>query len=100
MAITYRSGSVYTDVAGQLVTGKIKIAYIIFTPSSNGDEFTLHDGTSGSDPKKLQIHGDTGYRPVIIDLSASPMLFEDGIYCGTIDANCHLTLVLTSKGGA
>lgn len=98
MAITYQSGSVYADSTGQLVTGRAKVAYIIFCPHNSGDEFVLRDGTGGSDPVKLTIHGAGTHQLVFLDFSRRPMLFNDGIYLSTISANCHLTVVLTNEG--
>ena len=99
MAITYQSGSIYATSTGQLVTGRVKVAYIMFCPHSNGDEVVLRDGTSGSDPIKFDIHGSGSYATVFLDFSNKPVVFADGIYCSVLSANCHLTIVLTNEGG-
>lgn len=98
MAIVYQSGSVYADTTGQLVTGRAKIAYIIFSPNSNGDEFTLRDGTSGSDPVKITVASTSSTSPTVINLSDKPMVFISGIYLSSISLSCHLTIVLTNEG--
>lgn len=98
MAIVYQSGSVYATSVGQLVSGRTKVAHIIFCPHSGGDEMILHDGTSGSDPIKLDLHGSGAHQTIHLDLSSKPMVFATGIYLGTISANCHVTIITTNEG--
>jgi hypothetical protein len=98
MAIVYQSGSVYTDTTGQLVTGRTKIAYIVFCPSNTNDEVVLRDGTANTDPIKITLHGEGARKLIYLDFSSKPMVFNAGIHCSVLSANCHLTLVLTSEG--
>jgi hypothetical protein len=98
MAITYQSGSVYADAAGQLITGRVKVAYLVFCPANGADQLTLRDGTSGSDPIKLNIHGEAAHRIVFLDFSNKPLVFNDGIYLSALGASSYLTLVITNEG--
>ena len=100
MAITYQSGSVYTDTTGALTATRSKVSCIIFTTSSAGDSFTLRDGTSGSDPIKIIVKHNTATNTYVIDLSSNPLVFNEGIYLSALSASCHLTIVVTSQGAS
>lgn len=100
MAIVYQSGSIYADATGQLYTGRIKIAYIIFTGDASGSTCMLRDGTSGTAPQKLRLITDTNHGSVVIDLTARALTFNDGIYLSQISANSNITLIVTTEGAS
>jgi hypothetical protein len=97
MAITYQSGSVYIDVAGLAVTGRTKIAHMIFTGANKTDSVTLIDNTSGTTPVKIVLTGSSTASTQSYYFSV-PMLFNTGIYCSAISASCSLTLITTAGG--
>lgn len=100
MANVYRSGSIYVDSIGVVVNRRAKVAYIIFTPATANDVMTIRDGSGAGSPLKLTIKGDIAARSMPIDLSNSPLLFEDGIYCSVLTAGALATFILTSEGAA
>jgi hypothetical protein len=98
MANVSQSGTIYVNATGLLYTGRVKVAYILFTPATTGDLIELQDGTAGSSPIKCKIYGATATDTKLIDLSANPLVFNSGIYCNTLTAGATATLVLTTKG--
>lgn len=100
MAIVYQSGSIYATSTGQLITGRAKVAYILFNAQANNDNFELQDGLNNTSPIKLHIHSDNGLGPTVIDISKSPLVFNSGIYLSILPTNCHLTLILTNEGAS
>lgn len=99
MANTFQSGTIYIDADGSLTTKPCKVAYILFTPNSNGDAIRLYDHASTTSNQKMIIKGATGTNSTLYDFSAKPITFTNGIYVD-LDANCTATLVLTSEGAS
>jgi hypothetical protein len=98
MANVYRSGSIYVDSTGVVVTRRVKVAYIIFTPAAINDTMTIRDGDGAGDPLKLTLKGDIANHSTQFDFSNSPLLFEEGIYCSVLTAGALVTFILTSEG--
>lgn len=100
MAVVYQSGSAYINSTGLMITGRAKVAYLLFTSDEEADSVTLIDNTSGSTPVKLVVKSAVADETVMLDFSRNPLVFNTGIYCSAISANCHITLVLTNSGGS
>lgn len=95
-----QSGSVYIDTnSAQVYTTKAKVAYVIYTSSAAGDNLVLIDGGAGGDPIKLNIKNPTATNTMVLDFSAKPLIFQDGIYVSALSASSVATLILTSGEG-
>jgi len=100
MAAVFQAGSVYvTDTNAVAVSKACRVAYIIFTPASSGDNITLFDSSSSAATTKMVIKGATAAQTVLIDLSAKPMSFANGVWA-TMSASGTATLILTSEGAS
>lgn len=101
MANTPRTNTIYIDTnAEQVYNGRCKVAYIIHTASGANDQIVLRDGDGNTDPLKLSIKNPTANATMTIDLSSSPIIFQDGIYVSTLSAGSVCTLILTSGNGS
>lgn len=93
------SGSIYCDSTGNLTTKRnLKVAYILYTSSAAGDSAIFRDGTAGTDPLKLKVQNISATDSKLLDFSAKPIVFQNGIYCSAISASSTVTLILTSTG--
>lgn len=101
MANTFRSGTIYVDTASaQLYTGPIKVTYITFTTANSNDAFTINDGTSGSDPIKLNVKQHQADTTVIYDYSRNPIIFQTGIYCSALSTGAIIMIQTTTQGAS
>lgn len=99
MANVNSAGTYHIDTASSLIyTGRIKVSYIIITSDSAPAEAQLYDGTSGSDTLKLTLKNGSNYDSKIIDLSAGPIIFQNGIFVGTMAAGSKIMLITTTAG--
>ena len=100
MAAVFQSGSVYVTDTNAVAVGKAcKVAYILFTPSSGGDNIALFDSAASAANQKLIIKGATANQTVFIDLSSKPLVFTNGVWA-TMSASGTATLILTSEGAS
>lgn len=94
MAASLRTNSAYITATGVVTTKRTKVKGLVFTPDANFDQMILHDGDAGGDPIILHIHGATAKETKFLDFGAFPIIFQDGIYCGTLSASASATLII------
>jgi len=91
MAIVTNGNSAKVDATGVVIDRKnVKLTCVIFTPNASGDSITLTDGNGGDE--KVTFEADST-ATVMFDLSNSPLLFPNGIYCSAISASSKATLI-------
>ncbi len=94
-----RTGNkIFIDTTGvAVVTGPVKIAYIIFTPNAANDELTLRETADGNDC--ITIKGGTAKQTTLYRMSEVPLVFSNGIFVQVLSSNATATLVSTAAGG-
>lgn len=99
MANNYNSGSIYVDTADSLAfSGRVKVAYILMTSDASYASAIIHDGLTISGPAKLHLKVGASHSTQLFDFSASPLIFNTGIFVDGLSASCKLTFVTTTKG--
>lgn len=96
MANAIVGNKIYVDSTGSITTDRIKVAYIIFTPSNANDSLTLRETSSGNDIIFLQ--GATAKTTLQFRFEDVPILFNNGLYVQQISSGAKVTLVTTSTG--
>lgn len=90
MANTINANTIYIDTAATVTAYKIRISQIILTPTSANAVLVLQDDSTSS--VKLDLRAATAGQSLILDLTASPMLFESGLKVSTL-TNANATIL-------
>lgn len=99
MANTTTAGTIFIDTANSTAyTGRVKVAYILLSSEGSHAEVLIHDGTSSSAPVKLSLKVSSSHTTQQFDFSASPLIFQTGIYVNGLSTNCELMFITTTKG--
>lgn len=88
---------IFIDSTGAIITGSVKVAYVLFTPDSAEDELVLRETASGADC--FYIRGATAKQTALYRMPEVPLTFTNGIYVQTLTAGAKVVLVTTSTGG-
>lgn len=97
MANAIRGNKIYIDSTGAVSTQRVKVAYVLFCPNNNGDEVALRE--TSSDVNIFHLHGETAKKPVFLDFSANPMVFNNGLYVQTLSSGAVCVIITTNRGG-
>lgn len=90
MANVVSANTAYVDTAADVTSYKIKVTQIILTPTAANAILVLSDTVSTN--KKLDLRAATSGQSLIVDLNATPMLFEGGLKVATL-TNAIVTLM-------
>ncbi len=89
-------GKIYLDSTGSVADRTIKVAHILFTPSTANDQLILSESASGSNC--ISIQSSTAKTTMHFDFSYCPIIFNNGIYVKTLTSGATATLVTTRSG--
>jgi hypothetical protein len=96
VAIAQRANKIYIDSTGVVTTDRVKVAYILFTPSATHDYIELKE--TSTDVPILKIQGNVDHNTMYFRFDEAPLLFNNGIYVSHIDSGATAILVTTSAG--
>jgi hypothetical protein len=91
LANSIQGNKILIDSTGLLTDSRVKIVYVLFTPDAANDELILRETASGSNC--FYIRGSTAKNTVMYDFSATPLVFNNGVYVQTLTANAKVVLV-------
>ena len=74
---------------------------IVFMPNDAGDAVTISDmasnGSIGAGATKVVLRAAVAKDTQHFRFTEAPMVFPNGIWISSMDADCHLTLILTDE---
>lgn len=96
MANNVKDSSAYIDTtANSIVTGRVKVIYVLFTPTSASGSVLLLDGSAGAE--FLRFQGATSGDSKLFDFSRMPVVLTDGIHATV--TNGKATVIYEKVGG-
>lgn len=98
MANAVTGNKIYIDATGAVTTERTKVSYILFTPDAANDQLILRETSGGANC--INIRASVAKETMTIDLSATPAVFNNGIYVQTLSTSATATLITTSSGGS
>lgn len=98
MANTRSGNVIHVDTGGENITStRINLVGVILTSANAGDILVLRDNAGTAD--KLTIACGVADDSKHIDLSESPITFNDGIRVESISAGAKAMLIISQAGG-
>lgn len=96
MANAVTGNKIYLDATGAVTTSRKKVAYIVFTPDASNDQLILRETSGGANC--ISVRGATAKDTMVLDFSARPIVFNNGIYVQTLTSGATATLITTESG--